>query len=971
MKPRILIAASLVALASCRFGADGTYGSRDVVVRADRRPKVRDVEPEAPPKAPEIPQVVQPATAAPAPLFDDRLPAPAVATEHVPKPWPFDVQSYAIRLTVDPKERAISGSVRIDVKDAADGLAELPLDAVGFEIARVWDDGEKPRETEFSYDGTTLRIPLTEPRRTGTSRSFEIEYSGRPLRGIYFNEGHPPQVYTQGEMEDSRYWFPCHDFPDDRATHVLMVTAPDDWTVVGAGRAPGPARVETDGRRVPRIFGLDVPHVSYLVSMTTGEYETITENGVVPLHYVVESRDKKFASANFRKTNDVLKFFGDATGLPYPYPTYSQTCVRHFMWGGMENISATTLTDHTIHPPDWEPARSSTSLVAHEAAHQWFGDWITCADWSHNWLNEGFATYYDALFTEHDEGRDAFLWEMRGNRHGALGAMDHERRAIVSNRWASAEEMFDGHAYAGGAARLHMLRHLLGDKEFHGAIRHYVKTCGLKCVTTDDFENAVEEFTGQDLTWFFDQWFRKPGYPVLKIRWTWDEAKKAIFVTVEQTQGTDGGAPEAYRLPLDVELGTWRIHGEFQGVERFVHRLNVTKRIETFEIRHDRQPMFVQPDPETAILARFDLERSVDDWIAEVSLDVTKIFSGHNPALRQDAAEALAGIVKDEKRAAPDRDKAHAALLEAFRQPGFEDFAQFLAALAGQVASRKDDATAQVLIDAMNSDADLRVRLAASDALHGFDGNAKARDALALHLDDANDLMRASAVAGVAKLKHPQAFEHLVAALDKPGWHSVVRVAALRGFADLGDERAFATLVRFAAPGDDWSRTTAIDSLGRMGRKKPEYREAVLTYLDDPVRDVRREAAQALGKIADPDTIPTLCAHFATETWPGVKDALRNAVKACRAAAVEEGRLVTVEAARAHEIREKHAPLRDEADAVEESIKTLAGDAKTAAEARLKTLHAEMAPLQRDLDALGVPVKPKPKPPAPSAPAAK
>lgn len=954
MSRRLLLAASLAALASCTFGADGTYGSRDVAVRADQRPKVRDV---APPEPPPAPPAAAPATAPaaePAPLFDDRLPAPVQATEHPPKPWPFDVQSYAIRLTVDPEARSIAGSVRVEVKDAADGLAELPLDAVGFEIARVFDDGETPGETKFSYDGKTLRIPLPEPRRTGTGRAFEIEYSGRPTRGIYFNGSDPQQAYTQGEMEDSRHWFPCHDFPDDRATHALMVRAPDGWTVVGAGRPPGPARAEADGRSVPRLFGLDVPHVSYLVSMTTGVYEVIEARGVVPLFFVVEKRDAPYAAANFAKTDAVLRFLGDATGLPYPYPVYSQTCVRHFMWGGMENISATTLTDHTIHPPDWEPAHDSTSLVAHEAAHQWFGDWITCADWSHNWLNEGFATYYDALFTEHDRGRDAFLWEMRGNRHGALGAMDHERRAMVSSRWAEPDEMFDGHAYAGGAARLHMLRHLLGDKDFHGAIRHYVKKCGLQCVTTDDFERAVEEFTGQDLTWFFDQWFRKPGYPVLKVRWKWDEAKKAEVVTVEQTQGTDGGAPEAYRLTLDVEL--FHERGAGLGGMAVNRRLDVSKRSETFEIPLASAPSRVRVDREGALLARFDLERSVADLAALLASD-------DNPSTRLDAAEALAAIVKDEKRPAAERDTAHAALA-GFRG---EPFAKLRASLAGLVASRKDDATAQLLIDAMNTDGDLRVRLAASDALRDFDGNGKALDALVLHLQDDNDLLRASAVAGVAKLKHPLAFEQLTAALDRPGWHSVARVAALRGFADLGDERAFATLVRYAAPGDDWSRTTAIDSLGRMGRKKPEYRDAVLPYLDDPVRDVRREAAQALAKLADPDTIPVLCAHFASETWPGVKDALHNAVKSCRAAAVEEGRLVTVEAARAHEIREKHAPLRDEADALAESLKTLAGDAKTVAEARLKSLRDQMAPLQRELDALGVPVKPKPKPPAPAA----
>jgi aminopeptidase N len=885
-------------------------------------------------------------------LFDDRLPPPVQATEHTPAPWQFDVKNYAIALFVNYGECSIEGTVTIDVDDAADGLAAIELDAVGMTIGGVML-GERP--APYGYDGRKLRIELPEPRRTGTSRRIKVQYETRPIRGVYFNYApmnaagsDPPQVYSQSEMEDARYWFPCHDAPDDRATSKLdLGLVPPGWVVVGNGKtACIPNSAEPN---VPPDWSsrLDVPHVSYLISMTTGAYVVIDEKGVVPLQYVVEKRDAPYAAANFKKTDAVLRFFGDYTGLPYPYPKYAQTCVRNFMWGGMENISATTLTDHTIHPADWEPAHDSTSLVAHEAAHQWFGDWITCSDWSHNWLNEGFATYFDLLFTERDEGRDAFLWRLRGERNGALGAMDNERRAVVSNRWADPDEMFDGHAYAGGATRLHMLRHLLGDETFQGAIRHYVKKCALSCVTTDDFEHAVEEFTGQDLKWFFDQWFRKPGYPVLKVRSTWDAAKKAEIVTVEQTQKAEGGTPEAYRLALDVAFDPHHL-------PLTKRRLEITKRSETFEFPMEAAPPCVLIDPDTALVARFDFGLSPDE-LATVAAD------DHNVARRLDAMEALGAIVRDDKKPAAERDAAFGHLLKA----GPKDaYAPLRAAWLGQVASRKDDATAQMLIEAMNADADLRVRLAASDTLHGFAGNAKALEALAAHLDDANDLLRASAVLGVAKLKHAQAFDVMTAQVERPGWHSAVRNAALRGLGELGDERAFATFVRFAAPGDNWSRGTAIEMLGKLGANRPAWRDAVLPYLDDRERDVRQTSAAALGAMGDPGAIPALCAHFATETWPAVKDALRNSVRACRAKGIEAGRLDTVESVRGHDLREQHAALRDEAESVEKSVAVLTGDAKTDAESHLKSLRDRMRQLKHDLDALGVPEKPKPKPPA-------
>lgn len=889
-------------------------------------------------------------------LFDDRLPPRPPAVEHTPAPWPFDVKHYHLDLDLHPAERRIAGSVTIDLEDAGDALTELPLDAVGLEILRVTErdaeDAARPArivgEPRFSYDGRTLRIPLAEPRYFGRKRRFEVEYAGRPVRGIYFNEGEPAQVYTQGEMEDSRYWFPCHDFPDDRATHSMRVDVEGSWDFVTAG-ASTPA--DLDGDSVPASAvesRIEVPHVSYLTTLVAGDYEVIEERGVVPLLYVVEKRDAPYAAANFRKTDAVLRFLGEVTGLPYPYPKYAQTCVRHFMWGGMENISATTLTDATIHPPEWEPAHSSTSLVAHEAAHQWFGNWITCADWSHNWLNEGFASYFDLLFTERDEGRDAFLWRLRGERHGALGAMDHERRAVVSNRWADPADHFDGHAYAGGAVRLHMLRHLLGDKEFFGAIRHYVTKCGLSCVTTDDFRAVVEEYTGRDLGWFFDQWFHRPGYPVLKVRWEWDASRSAARVTVEQNHKAEGGAPEAYRLPLDV--------GFVFGSETLTRRVEVTKRSETFEVPLPAQPRHVRPDPETALLARFDTGYEMPQWAFDV-------FFAENVAWRMDAADTIAAFVKDPKNT-PDRtDSAYATLVASFRSAdngGPPRYAPFRAALAPLVAVRRTDVARDALVEAATSDPDLRVRLAALDALHGFEKDPKALDALVLHLADPHDLVRASAVAGVAKLKHPLAFETMLAAADRPGWHSVARSAALRGLADLGDARALPTLARHAAPGDPWARGAAFDALGRLGKGRPEFRDAVLPFLDDPVRDVRRHAADALGKMGDESVIPVLCARFQVETWPAVKDALREAVKACRAAAVVEGRLTTVEAVRAHELRERHAPLRDERDRVATALTSLTGAAKTDAETRLASLKSQVAQLERDLGELGVPVKPKP-----------
>jgi aminopeptidase N len=962
MRLRALLVSSL-ALVSCATEKPADVAPPPVTQQPVVQPPIVEAPPTAPPSAPT--------------LVDDRLPALPTATEHAPAHWPFDVERYAIDVIVDPPRHAISGRVTIDVTDGADALDVLPLDAVGMTFDDVAQFGTAAAKAAYTYDGKTLRIPLGEPRRAGTKRRFEISYSATPTRGVYFNDGDPAQVYTQGEAEDSRYWFPCHDAPDDRATHDISVHVPPGWEVVSGGQSIAMTTTANGHPTGQHRFVVDVPHVAYLTSLVAGDYRVVEEQGVVPLQYVVEERDAPYAKDDFKKTDAVLRFFGEYTGLPYPYPKYAQTCVRNFMFGGMENISATTLTDHTIHPPEWESARSSTSLIAHEAAHQWFGDWITCADWSHCWLNEGFATYFDLLFTEHDEGRDMFLWRLRGERHGALGAMDHKRRAMISSTYVEPMDLFDGHAYAGGACRLHMLRHLLGDKTFKGAIRHYVKTCGLQCVTTDDFEKAVEDYSGQDLAWFFDQWFKKAGYPVLKVRWKWDEAKKAEIVTVEQTQKAEGGVPEAYRLPLDIDFSVLDTDPSSNDkspglpLKRLRRRFEVSKRIESFEVPLVEAARHVEPDPDTALLARFDLDRALNEQ-GQLAFDTT------SPSWRVEASEALVAAMKDEKQAPLERENPRAVLVTLLHNPEWLQpsgrLPAFRAWLASQIAAVKDDRSAKELIAVLDSQDDLRVRLAAIEALAGYGENAAARatvawraarDAMTSHTTDSNELIQAAVVSAIAKLKPPNAFETLSAAVERPGFHSVIRVAALHGFADLGDERAFATLVRFAKSGEDfWARGPAIGSLGRMGKKKPAWRDAVLPYLDDNERGVRQTAADALAKIADPDTMATLVAHFHAETWPACREALRNAVRSCRAAAVEEGRLVSVESVRAADLRERHAALRDEAAALEESLKTLAGDEKTSAETRAKSLKDQMAQLQRDLGALGVAVKPPPKPPA-------
>ena len=198
-------------------------------------------------------------------------------------------------------------------------------------------------------------------------------------------------------------------------------------------------------------------------------------------------------------------------------------------------------------------------LVAHELAHQWFGDLLTCKDWSHIWLNEGFASYFDPLFAEHDRGEDAFRLQMDGELQGYLGNDRMYRRPIVETRYGSPMQMFDGMTYAKGGCVLHMLRGLLGDEAWWKGIRAYVAKHKFQVVETDDFRKAMEEASGKDLKWFFDQWLYKAGHPELKVRWHYEDADKTVRVKVEQTQKLDEQTPA---VPAADDAGDHRGRGQ-------------------------------------------------------------------------------------------------------------------------------------------------------------------------------------------------------------------------------------------------------------------------------------------------------------------------------------------------------------------------------------------------------------------------
>ena len=391
------------------------------------------------------------------------------AVRHDARTRTFDLQHVLVRIDLTGEFGSITGSARLTLEVTRAGIDTVVLDAVEMEIGETTlADGTR---LAHHYDGRRLEIELDRAYQVGESVQVEIDYATRPRRGLHFiasDKRYParsPQVWSQGEPEETRYWIPIYDFPDDKTTTELIITVPKPMTTISNG-----ALVATrPGADRTTIFHWkqEIPHSTYLISLVAGRFDRYTETraGVSLEYYVPPGTPRATMNRSFAPTPEILEFFADYIGLNYPWAGYSQVAANDFIFGGMENTAATTLTADTLHPASSEPNFASESLVAHELAHQWFGDLVTTRDWPNVWLNEGFATFFTLLWLEQRYGRNEYDYRrfLAAKRYFKEDEEKY-RRPIVWDTYVHPLDLFDAHAYQKGALVLTMLRSQLFTK---------------------------------------------------------------------------------------------------------------------------------------------------------------------------------------------------------------------------------------------------------------------------------------------------------------------------------------------------------------------------------------------------------------------------------------------------------------------------------------------------------------------------
>lgn len=778
-----------------------------------------------------------------------------------------DVTHVAIDVTPDFAARAIEGSTTVEFTPIAEEVALVRLDAVDLEILAV--TATCPVRAHH-YDGRALTVSFAQPLAHGHRYAVTVAYRAQPAQGLYFRTpemGYREEdchLWTQGEPHEAPHWFVGFDYPNERFTSQVTCRVPPDMTVLSNGHKTAEHIDAPAGLKVVTWLQ-DTPHVNYLIALVAGRLKKIEGRyRDIPLGFYTPPSLIAYAEASFKDTADMLVFFEREIGVPYPWRTYNQVVVHDFAFGGMENTTLTVLNARTLHPEALEPVRSSQDLVAHELAHQWFGNLVTCKDWSHLWLNEGFATYYDALYDAHKNGKDAFLHHMYQSRNAYVRHMQCPaafETPIVHNLYADSEEQFDVRAYNKGGWVLHMLRAQLGTALYQRCITTYLQRHAQGAVVTEDLRRVLEELSGRTFDRFFDQWLYRGGHPRLRVTYAWDAGKSTARIGVTQTQPVSEKV-RCFHFPATLRFTV--------GSRRIDHEVRIDRMHHDFDFALPQAPRIVRFDPELSLCAEVDFEKPVELLYAQLA-DRDDMIG------RLRAAEALGS--RRDRRAAE-------ALAGALAGDGF--WAVRSAAATALGAMRTDDAF-QALAGAVTQP-DARVRLEVLKALDGFWRPEVRAIASGLAVSDTHQDVRAAAIALLGRYHHTDTRTLLLECLRTPSFGHGIAAGAVKAM-DLLDDVFFATPLMEALQRDAQGFASgdfadALRTLGRLARTLDdrEYARVFLAnHVNHPKEAVRIGACDALGALEDPMAASLLEALAREDPGDAVGQAAQQALGRIRA----------------------------------------------------------------------------------------
>lgn len=532
-----------------------------------------------------------------------------------------DLLHTELRLSFNWEKEQVNGNAKLTFKPVFQPVSTLVLDAKEFDIHYIQYD-KTGQNLDYEYDGTQLKIDLARTITREEEYTLVIDYTASPSesggsaaitsdKGLFFInpteeiQGKPRQIWTQGETENNSRWFPTIDKPNERCTQELFVTVPEEMVSLSNGLKVS-SKPNGDGTRTDQ-WVLEQAHAPYLFMLAIGEFAVVKEewNGI-PLEYYVEPEFEDHAKRIFAHTPEMLSFFSKMVGIEYPWPKYAQVVVRDFVSGAMENTTAVVFGDFVQKHTGDLIDNGNDNIVAHELFHHWFGDYVTCESWSNLTMNEGFANYSEYLWQEYKYGRaQADMHALNERMNYFYSTSTGEIHPLIHFGYNDKEDMFDAHSYNKGGSVLHMLRDYVGDDAFYEGLNVYLTENAYTAVEAHNLRLAFEKVTGEDLNWFFNQWYFEQGHPKLEVSHQYDSEAGAVTLQVKQTQDPSFGPP-IFRIPTHVDI-------YFNEEEKTRYPIKIDQREQEFIFEVDAMPKAVLFDPDHILLAEKKLDQSLEE----------------------------------------------------------------------------------------------------------------------------------------------------------------------------------------------------------------------------------------------------------------------------------------------------------------------------------------------------------------------
>jgi len=534
----------------------------------------------------------------------------------------FDLIHTKLDLSFDWNKQYVLGKADLILTPYFYPQSDLTLDAKGMDIHRVMIKKDTSfQKIQFEYNGAHLTLNFTKEYQKNDTIEISINYTAKPNenevegsdaitedKGLYFinplnkEHGKPQQIWTQGETESNSSWFPTIDSPNERCTQEMYITVQSRFKTLSNGELI----YSTDNGNDTKTdyWRMNKPHAPYLFMLAVGEYAVVKDEwNDVPLTYWVEPAYEQYAKDIFGNTPEMMEFFSELLGYDFPWKKYAQVVVRDFVSGAMENTTASVFMED-LHKNKRELKDDNWDyIIAHELFHQWFGDLVTTESWSNITLNEGFAEYSEYLWNEYKYGEDEANFNLLYTKEDYILEAEEKQKYLVRYYYDSREDMFDNHSYAKGALVLHMLRNYLGDEAFFTSLKVYLNQHAFNAVEINDLRLVFEQVTGEDLNWFFAQWYLSKGHPILNI---YHEYKSdTLYLNIDQIQDLDN--VPLFQMPVFIDIWVENEKKSFPIV--------ITEQSEQYKFPLVNKPQLVNFDGEKQLLAEVQHEKSEQELL--------------------------------------------------------------------------------------------------------------------------------------------------------------------------------------------------------------------------------------------------------------------------------------------------------------------------------------------------------------------